>query len=117
MLGKSTTERYTEIIPGIRIKTLVHGANTLMTQFMLAKGSTLTAHNHPYEQTGYLVAGHIRLTIGSKTFDVREHDSWCIESGVEHTAQVLEDSIAIEIFNPAREDYLKYFSEQDTARE
>lgn len=115
MLGKATTEGYTEVLPGIRLKTLVHGANTLMTRFELAKGSTLVRHKHPYEQTGFLVKGRIRLTIGEKTFDVGDHDSWCIESGVEHTAEILEDSVALEVFSPARQDYLRYFSERDTA--
>lgn len=39
----------------------------------------------------------------------------CIESGVEHTAEILEDSVALEVFSPARQDYLQYFSERDTA--
>lgn len=117
MLGKATKERYTELLPGIRIKTLVHGKKTLMSEFVLAKGSVLPTHKHPYEQTGYLMKGRLRLTIGTKTFDVGEHDSWCVEPDVEHTACVLEDSVAVEVFSPARQDYLAFFSESDTARE
>jgi len=36
---------------------------------------------------------------------------------VEHYAEVLEDSVAIEVFSPARQDYLQYFFKQDTAQE
>jgi quercetin dioxygenase-like cupin family protein len=114
MLGKETIERYTQIVPGIKIKTLVHGEKTLMTKFILNKGSLLPKHLHPYEQTGYLLKGKIRLQIGSKIFDVKENDSWCIESNTEHLAEIIEDSIALEIFTPARSDYLQYFSNQDT---
>jgi quercetin dioxygenase-like cupin family protein len=88
------------------MKTLCFGERTLMTEFLLEGGSTLPRHGHRYEQTGYLVEGHIRLTIGDEEHDVSAGDSWCIPTGVEHGARILEDSIAIEVFSPVREDYL-----------
>ena len=33
-------------------------------------------------------------------------DSWCIPGNVEHRAEVAQDSVAIEVFSPVREDYL-----------
>jgi len=33
-------------------------------------------------------------------------DSWCVPSGVAHGAEILEDSVVIEVFSPIREDYL-----------
>lgn len=92
--------------PGVRLKTLVHGEQTLFTEFRLEAGHTLPRHAHPQEQTGYLVSGAIRLTIGNDTFEVRPRDSWCIPSNVEHGAEILADSVAIEVFSPVREDYL-----------
>jgi hypothetical protein len=77
-----------------------------MAEFLLKKGSRLPQHSHPHEQTGYLVKGRIRLFIGSTKNDVVPGDSWCIPSGVEHGAEILEDSVAIEVFSPVREDYL-----------
>ena len=50
--------------------------------------------------------GHIRLSIGAEEFDVQPGDSWCIPSEVEHGAEVIEDSVAVEVFSPVREDYL-----------
>ena len=77
-----------------------------MTEFLLKKDSRLPKHSHPHEQTGYLVTGRIRLSIGSEEYDVMPGDSWCIPSGVEHSAEILEDSVGIEVFSPVREDYL-----------
>jgi hypothetical protein len=39
-------------------------------------------------------------------YDAQPDDSWCIPSGVEHGAEIIEDSIAIEVFSPVREEYL-----------
>jgi len=97
---------YKKALPGIRMKTLCYGVRTLMTEFLLERESMLPVHSHPYEQTGYLVQGHLRLKIGAQEHDVAAGDSWCIPSGAEHGAQALEDSIAVEVFSPVREDYL-----------
>ena len=32
-------------------------------------------------------------------------DSWCVPGGVEHEVEVLEDTVAIDIFSPPREEY------------
>ena len=57
--------------PGIRRKTLVYGEKTLMTEFILEKGAILAHHRHPQEQTGYLVSGHMILTIGDDVQEIR----------------------------------------------
>lgn len=77
-----------------------------MVEFRLTKGARLPQHSHPHEQTGYLVAGHIRLVIGSEAYDAKAGDSWRIPGDMEHSAEIIEDSIAVEVFSPVREDYL-----------
>lgn len=98
---------YRQSLDGIEQKTLVHGDKTLMVEFRLQKGATLPLHSHPHEQTGYLVKGQIRLTIDSTVHEVMSGDSWCISGGVMHGAEIIEESVAVEVFSPVREDYLK----------
>ena len=97
---------YHDVIEGIRKKTLVYGDKTLMVEFRLAKGADLPAHQHPHEQTGYLVSGRIDLTIDGVVHAVRPGDSWCIPGDVTHSAMAYADSVALEVFSPVREDYL-----------
>ncbi|MCP3900394.1 MAG: cupin domain-containing protein [Desulfobacteraceae bacterium] len=106
MLQKSSKNGYTSAVKGVEQKTLVYGEKTLMTEFLLKKDHQLPLHSHPHEQTGYLVKGHICLTIDSVKNDIRPGDSWCIPGDVVHGAQIFEDSVAIEVFSPVREDYL-----------
>jgi len=103
---KHSESGYEPALEGIERKTLVFGQQTLMTEFLLKKGSALPRHSHPHEQTGYLVKGRMRLSIGAEEYDARPGDSWCIPGDVEHGAEILEDSVAIEVFSPVREDYL-----------
>lgn len=106
MFYKANNNGFKEVLPGIKLKTLVYGEKTLFTEFRMNAGAVLPKHSHIHEQTGYLTQGKIRLTIGEKTFEVEKGDSWCIPSNMEHSAQILKNSVAIEIFAPVREEYL-----------
>lgn len=106
MFSRKDDSGYKEVLAGISLKTLVWGDRTLFSEFILRKGSTLPSHSHPHEQTGYLVSGLINLTIGNETYEASPGDSWCIPGDVPHHADILEDSVAIEVFSPVREDYL-----------
>jgi quercetin dioxygenase-like cupin family protein len=97
---------YKQVLPGIRLKTLVYGEKTLFSEFRMEANSVLPRHAHIHEQTGYLVAGRIRLTIGQQTFEAGPGDGWCIPGNTDHSAEILENSLAIEVFSPVREDYL-----------
>jgi len=110
MFSKANDAGYLRAFAGIERKTLVHGDKTLMTEFRLRKGALLPSHSHPHEQTGYLIKGRIRLKIGEQLFEAMPGDSWCIPGAVKHHAEILEDSIAIEVFSPIREDYLPDFT-------
>lgn len=106
MFNSYSKEGYHSVLGGIEQKTLVYGDKTLMVEFRLRKGAVLPLHSHPHEQSGYLVKGHIRLTIDNVTYEVMPGDSWCIPGTLKHTAEIVEESVAIEVFSPVREDYL-----------
>jgi quercetin dioxygenase-like cupin family protein len=106
MFEKLSSTGYHFALNGIERKTLVHGERMLMTEFRLRKGTVLPRHAHEHEQAGYLIKGHIRLSIGKEVYEAQAGDSWSIPGGVEHGAEILEDSAAIEVFSPIREDYL-----------
>ncbi len=113
MFGKKSDDGYKEVLDGIRIKTIMHGKDTLMAEFKLRKGSVLIEHSHINEQTGYLVKGKIKLYINDSSRIINPGDSWNVPSNQKHTAEIIEDSIAIEVFTPSRDDYLKYVNRED----
>ncbi len=107
MFQKHLDTGYTPAIPGIEMKTLVHGKNTLMTEFLLKKGSLLPRHSHPHEQTGYLVKGRIRLSINTESFEVMPGDSWSgplpalteREAELDRLADTVEDATNMDLLN------------------
>jgi len=108
MFGVRSENGYTEILEGIRVKTLNYGSETLMSEFLLKKDARLPEHAHIHEQCGYLVSGHIVLHTHGISREIRPGDSWNIPSNVKHRADIIEDSVALEVFSPVREDYMKF---------
>lgn len=106
MFNKADSLGHEEVLDGVTRKTLVHGAKTLMSEFRLRARASIPLHRHPQEQTGYLASGRLLLTIGEVRIRAAAGDSWCIPGDVEHGAEALEDSVAVEVFSPVREDYL-----------
>ncbi len=97
---------YRRVLPGIELKTLAHGERTLLAEFRLEAGAVLPVHTHPHEQSGYLVSGRMRLTVGEESFEAGPGDAWTITADVPHGGQALVDTVAVEVFSPVREDYL-----------
>jgi quercetin dioxygenase-like cupin family protein len=107
MYAHAGHDGYVDVLPGIRRKTLTFGPATLLTEFRLEAGAVLPVHDHPQEQSGYLVAGRLRLIIDHETRLMEPGDAWSIPGGVSHGGEALEDAVAVEVFSPVREDYIQ----------
>ena len=106
MFYKKDSAGYKEKLPGLNIKTLVHGERTSFTEMLLKKGTVVPMHKHFHEQTGYLVKGKLLFNIAGEEIIAEPGDSWNIAGNVEHAAEALEETVLIEVFSPVREDYL-----------
>lgn len=106
MFTERSEERYRELLPGVALRTLVHGDRTLMGEFRIAAGAVIPSHHHPYEQTGYLVSGRMEFDVEGVRRVAEPGDSWSLPAGVVHGARAVEDTVVIEVFSPVREDYL-----------
>ncbi len=110
MFKISSSGTYTEVVPGVHLKTTVHGENTLMTEVRLEKGANIPPHRHPHEQTGYMISGEMEFMVEGVRTVARPGDSWSLPGDSEHGATALEASLVIEVFSPLREEYLAYFT-------
>jgi quercetin dioxygenase-like cupin family protein len=106
MFYKKDNNNYKKAFEGVTYKTLTYGDKTSLSEFHLEKGTLVPNHNHPHEQTGYMISGRMTFIIKGERHSAEPGDSWCIPGNIEHSVEVHEDSVLIEVFSPVREDYL-----------
>ncbi len=105
MLTQRAEATAVEMFPGVVRRTLNAGDRTMLCEIELAKGAVVPLHTHPHEQIGYLSRGRLHFVIGDAEREIGEGDSWLVPSNIPHVVTALEDSIAIDIFSPPREEY------------
>src|SRR5438876_2667030 len=86
-------------------KTLAWGDRTLLSEVTLPKDGVVPIHAHHYEQIGYISSGALEFTIGDEVQVVRQGDGYIIPANVRHGCRALEDTVALDIFSPVRDEY------------
>ncbi len=94
-----------ELWPGVARCTMVWGERTMLCQVSLAKGQAVAMHSHPHEQIGYVASGLLRFTVDGQSADLGPGDAYLIPGGSPHEVYAYQDSVAIDVFSPPREEY------------
>lgn len=70
-------------------------------------GSNAPLHNHPHEQTGYILQGRVRITVGEYEKILGPGSGYLVPTLTAHSVQVLgeEDALIFDTFTPQREDF------------
>jgi quercetin dioxygenase-like cupin family protein len=92
-------------LDGIFRKTLSYNQDTMLCHFRMEKNSIIPLHNHINAQIGYVLSGKIKFLTEDSDFIVKEGDSYVFGPNEKHGAEILEDSLVIEVFTPYRPEY------------
>ena len=105
MLVHRSSATPVEMLPGVVRRTLTEGERMMLVEVTLAQGAVVPSHTHPHEQIGYLASGRLLFEVGDERRELSAGDSWEVPSNVSHQVTALEQSVAIDIFSPPREEY------------
>jgi quercetin dioxygenase-like cupin family protein len=81
----------------------------MITHVYLKKGCVVPRHHHMNEQITYVLEGALRFKLGAggeEQVDVRAGEVLHIPSDLPHSAEALEDTLDVDIFDPPRQDWL-----------
>ena len=95
-----------EMFPGVTRRTLNSGDHTTLIEVVLAQGAVVPAHTHPHEQIGYVSSGRVRFAIDGDVTELTPGDSYLVPGGASHEVTAIEPSVCVDVFSPAREEYL-----------
>ncbi len=82
------------------------GVNTMLARIVLRKGAVVPRHQHFHEQISQVVEGVLLFRLDNKDVTVGAGEVLCIPPHAPHEVVALEDSVALDIFNPPRQDWI-----------
>jgi quercetin dioxygenase-like cupin family protein len=88
---------------------LVTGSNMMVAHVYFKKGGLVPQHSHHNEQITYVLQGALRFLLGqdqNQEVIVRAGEVLTIPPHLPHSAEALEDTLDVDIFNPPRQDWL-----------
>jgi quercetin dioxygenase-like cupin family protein len=88
---------------------LVTGSNMMVAHIYFKKGGLVPQHSHHNEQITYVLQGALRFLLGrdqDQEVIVRAGEVLTIPPHLPHSAEALEDTLDVDIFNPPRQDWL-----------
>ena len=109
-VAESKHHRWADIVPeqlnALVTRQFVVGTNTMLARIVLKKGAVVPMHHHFHEQISHVVEGALQFLVDGKETVVSAGEILCIPANVPHEVTALEDSVALDIFNPPRQDWI-----------
>jgi len=93
--------------PGVTRQVLGHDPELMMVRVTFQKDAVGYIHTHPHRQVTYVERGRFEFNLdGAKTV-LSPGDSWFVPPDVPHGAVALEEGALIDVFTPARTDFIR----------
>lgn len=83
----------------------VHTENNTINFLQVKAGSEMKLHNHPHEQSSYVLEGEFEMTVNGETKILTANDFVVIPGMVWHSGKAITDCKLVDVFSPVREDF------------
>jgi quercetin dioxygenase-like cupin family protein len=93
------------LAPGIT-RQVVHGTQSTFSRWELAAGTSVPLHHHVNEQITWIISGRAEVHSGGQTYELAAGDLMVFAPNVEHAFIIIEDTVAVDLFAPARQDWI-----------
>lgn len=92
---------------GVSRKILGYDEKIMMVKVKFEAGTVVAPHKHFHTQTSYIAKGKFEFRVGEEREIISYGDGVYIPSNVLHGAECLEEGVIVDVFTPAREDFLE----------
>lgn len=96
-----------EEITDLLTRRYISGENVTIARFFLKRGCCVPTHSHDNEQMSTTLSGALKFVIDGEEVIVRAGETIHIPPLTPHSAEALEDTDALDVFSPARSDWLE----------
>ena len=89
----------------LMVRQVIHGQKMTVARIHLSKGLVVPAHHHVNEQISMVERGKLRFNVDGREVLLQAGQTIAFEPDVSHGVEALEDSVALDVFSPPREDW------------
>lgn len=89
------------------VRQVIHGQKMTIARINLSAGATVPEHSHANEQISMLQEGKLRFVLSGEERILVGGEILHIPPGAPHSVEALEDSLVMDLFSPAREDWIR----------
>lgn len=107
MFTRAADRLIEQVEPGITRQVLGHDDQLMMVRITFRRGAAGALHEHPHRQVTYVESGRFEATVDGQTTVLTAGDCFFVAPHTVHGAVALEDGALIDVFAPARQDFLK----------
>jgi quercetin dioxygenase-like cupin family protein len=86
---------------------VIHSDRMTVARLQLAKGCVVPAHSHDNEQITTIEKGRVRCIVSGEERILTAGQMVRFPSNATHSVEALEDSVAVDLFSPRREDWIR----------
>jgi unsaturated pyranuronate lyase len=86
---------------------VIHGDSMTVARVYLRKGCSVPEHSHHNEQISMMEQGSLKFVIDGQEKVLKAGQVLRIPPHVPHSAEALEDCVAVDLFSPPREDWIR----------
>ena len=92
---------------GVSRQILGYDDKIMMVKVKFETGAAGAMHKHPHVQVSYVESGSFELTIGNEVKLLKQGDGYFVPPDILHGCVCKEAGVLIDVFTPAREDFLQ----------
>ena len=91
---------------GLKRQILGYDAELMLVRVKFKKGSIGKPHGHPHRQVSLIESGAFEVHVAGKKTVLTAGDGFYVPPEAVHGAVALQDSVIVDVFSPAREDFV-----------
>ena len=93
---------------GVRRQVLGHGPDLMLVVVEFEAGAVGALHRHPHRQVTYVAAGAFEVSVDGAWQLLGPGDCFYAAADLEHGVVAREAGTLVDVFTPAREDFLEW---------
>lgn len=91
---------------GVQRRVLSYNEDMMTVEVAFETGAVGAVHTHPHTQCTYVLSGRFSYTVEDEAVTLGPGDSIVVPGGLPHGTVCLEKGVLLDIFTPARKDFL-----------